>query len=240
MKNIKKLTFVSVVILSSLILSLVFPISVLADDATPPAEETSEVLPPTQEPVTTEAPVMTEAPIATEAPVIVEATPTAPGLAEAPATDTAPATQEASNVSVAEIVQAAVENDVTLADAGGHSLSLSSVEAAETLSTGDPFIVRSGITHRFLADCTGQPINATNTCTTSATPIQTAINFALAGETIFVESGVYNEQLTINTANLTLYGDPGNLTLAGVGSNAPVLDGSPVTQGSPFSQKVSP
>ena len=94
MKSIKKLTFVSVVILSSLILSLVFPISVLADDATPPAEATPEVLPPTQEPV------VTAAPAATDAPVIVEASPTVPASTEVAVTDAAPATEETSLAAV--------------------------------------------------------------------------------------------------------------------------------------------
>jgi hypothetical protein len=45
MKHPKKLTTFSILILFSLILSLVFPINVLADDATPPPVETPEVVP---------------------------------------------------------------------------------------------------------------------------------------------------------------------------------------------------
>src|SRR5215216_767185 len=214
MKTTKQLTIFSIVLLFSLISSIVFPITVLADDTTPPPGETSEPATQpaesviTQEPVATQEPVTIEEPVATKAPTIlpdfpitptieesspVEATPTAPAATEAPATQGSatqePAAPEEEPVDLTEIVSAAAENDLTLADADGEPLVLSTVETAETLATGDPYIIRSGVTHRFLADCTGQPINATNTCTQSSTPIQAAINFALAGETIVVEAG---------------------------------------------------
>ncbi len=45
-------------------------------------------------------------------------------------------------------------------------------------------------------------------------------------KTIYVQPGVYNEQLAVNLVGLTLWGDPGNMTGAGAGPSAPVLDGS--------------
>ena len=69
MKSTKKLTIFSIVLLFSLISSIVFPITALADDTTPPPGETSEPSNPTAEPVTTEEPVVTEEPIVTEAPI---------------------------------------------------------------------------------------------------------------------------------------------------------------------------
>src|SRR6266498_2910032 len=252
MKYTIKLNILSIVILFSLISSIVFPTSVLADDTTPPPAETSEVSPPIQEPVTTEEPPATsdvlpptQEAVTTEEPLVVDASPVPAATDEPLTADLIPsalpvmetqvaqesatsetAAPEPEKVDLSEVVSAAADNDVILADPSGDPLVLSTVAAAETLSTGDPYIDRGGIRHRFLADCTGQPINATNTCTVSSTPIQAAINFALAGETVFVLSGTYYENLVINTKNLTLQGDPGNLTQAGVGPNAPILDGN--------------
>ncbi|MDP1714919.1 MAG: right-handed parallel beta-helix repeat-containing protein [Anaerolineales bacterium] len=56
-----------------------------------------------------------------------------------------------------------------------------------------------------MTDCTGQPVDATNTCTVSTTPIQAAIDFAIAGETINVEAGTYTENVTI-AKQVTLLG----------------------------------
>jgi len=53
--------------------------------------------------------------------------------------------------------------------------------------------------------------------------IQEAVNQAEPGETIQVESGTYHEQVTINKP-VTILGDPGDDT-AGVGSEAPVIEG---------------
>jgi hypothetical protein len=49
-----KVTISSLVILLSLMLSLVFPTGVLADDNTPPETETAEVVTPPEEPPTPE------------------------------------------------------------------------------------------------------------------------------------------------------------------------------------------
>src|SRR5215216_5857789 len=223
MKSIKKLSVVSIVILFSLIASLVFPISVLADDATPPAEATSEVLPPTQEPVTTEEPVVTAAPVATDAPVIVEASPTVPASTDASTTDDASPTDGASDVNLTEIVAQLDTADLVLLDENGQSVPLASNEAAQALTAPDPIGCPPGV----------KPIAWGGTgvgCTSSYTSIQAAINdpLVVSGWTVYIEAGTYNEQITIQStkANLTLYGDPGNLTLAGVGPNAPILDGS--------------
>ena len=59
MQRTKQLSIFSIV-LFSLILSLVFPNNVLADDATPPPVETPVVLPPTEVPVATQEPAVTE------------------------------------------------------------------------------------------------------------------------------------------------------------------------------------
>ena len=217
MKNTKKLTVLSMIVLFSLIVALIFPISVLADDTTPPPAETPEVLPPTEQPVTTEEPV------ATEEPVIVEATPTAPAVTDVLATDEAPPAEETGDVNLAEVVVQLNDADLVLLDENGQSVPLASNQAAQALTAPDPIGCPPGI----------QPIAWGGTgvgCTASYTSIQAAINdpLVVSGWTIYIEAGTYNEQLTIQStqSGLTLYGDPGNLTEAGVGPNAPILDGS--------------
>jgi len=54
--------------------------------------------------------------------------------------------------------------------------------------------------------------------------IQTAINAATPGQTIYVYPGIYPEIITINKG-LTITGDPGDAS-PGPGANAPILDGS--------------
>jgi alpha-tubulin suppressor-like RCC1 family protein/archaellum component FlaG (FlaF/FlaG flagellin family) len=225
MKSTQKSSVISLLILFFLISSLIFPINALADEATPPADVTATA---TEAPVTevpiTETPAATEAPAtevpATEIPATEAAATAVPAMDVLPTEP--PAIPEPSEVtSLAEIVQDMATNDLTLVDETGVPVTLASNDAAERIATGDPYIDRGGIRYYFLTDCTG-----VSHCTTSANPIQAAINFALAGETIVVGPGIYNENLIINTANLTLMGDPGITTSPGAGPNAPVLDGT--------------
>ena len=238
MKYTKKLSVFSIVLLFSLISSLVFPSSVLADDTTPPPAETTEVVPPTEEPVETpQPPAVEETPIATatEEPVTEQPAAVDPALTPS-ASEEAPVEQETvaeeqEEISVAEIVSAAAESDIILADSDGDPILLTTVEATETIATGDPYFTRGGILYRFLpvGGCTAYG-GVSATCFESSTPIQSALdNVKLNGlpdnKTVYVEAGTYAEQIVIETAGLILMGDPGNTTVPGAGANAPILDG---------------
>jgi hypothetical protein len=246
MNHNRKATFFTIVILISFLSMLVFPVSVLADDTTPPSTEAPEVLPPTEEPVTESA--------------VVEATPDAPpetleagteeptageAATDVPAIDQGNEAGESEDIDLSEIVLAAAENNVTLADPSGEPLQLVTVEAAESLAAGDPYFTSGGVLYRFLppGGCAAYG-GVSATCTESSTPIQAALTFSETNipdlliapdgtlrRTIYVEPATYNEQLTINTANLTLWGDPGSLTVAGAAASAPVLDGSTWVKG---------
>ncbi|HSK65558.1 MAG TPA: hypothetical protein VK888_01410, partial [Anaerolineales bacterium] len=233
MKRTNKLTVLSIVLLFSLLSSILFPTAALADDATPPPAETAEVQ-TTEEPVVTEEPVSTEEPVLTDVPTeapVLEATPSpeevAPVVTEEPVSE-----EETEPVDLVEIVAQAAEAEVILADGSGDPLVLGTVDAAETLSTGDPWFIRGGVTYRFLpiGGCAAYG-GVSATCSESTTPIQSALddvnlNGLPTDSTVHVEAGIYNESIVISTVGLILSGDPGGATTAGAGNNAPVLQGS--------------
>ncbi len=191
-----------------LIFSMAAPITVFANDATPEEPTPGESTPPADEPVAEETPAAEEAIETSEAVETGEVpaetlAPAADGAAETPE---AAETEESPTETLADVVQALSESEAVLVDSEGEPLALASNEAAELLTNPDPYVDRAGVRHRFLADCTGQPIDANNTCTVSATPIQAAINFALAGETVVVLDGTFVENVNINKT-LTLSGN---------------------------------
>ena len=162
-------------------------------------------------------------------------------LVENEADPETPAEEIEGEISLATVVSDAAELDVTLADDTGEPLALGTVEATEILVEGDPYFVRNGTTYYFM------PVGgcgSLSNCTESSTPIQAALDDVAANgspdeiiasdgtlrRTIHVEAGVYEEQVVLadlpNLANLTLWGDPGDLAQPGAGPNAPVLDGS--------------
>jgi hypothetical protein len=129
------------------------------------------------------------------------------------------------------VVEDLADLGAVLLDENQEPVSLTSPEAVEILLAPDPYFVRGGVTHRFLTDCTGYPIDAFNTCTQTSTPIQDAVydvrdNGLPTDSTIYVEFGTYNENVIITVDDLTLYGDPGGLTTEGAGPLAPTLDGA--------------
>jgi len=108
-----------------------------------------------------------------------------------------------------DVVETLDQTDSVVLNDKGLAEPLVSPEVADALTTGDPYIVRGGTTYRFLhpGGCAAYG-GVGPTCTESATPVQAAIDFAVAGETIFIEAGVYTEQIFI-TKDITLQGSPG-------------------------------
>lgn len=178
----------------ALVMSLVFPSAVLADDGTPPPEETAEAVSPTPD-ETAEA-------VSLPPDETVEAVPPTPDeTAEAvsPDEDAADAVppEESPPASVAEIVEIMEEAGAVLADGNGDPIPLAAEAALGFLTVPDPYIIRGGVTYRFLpvGGCAAFPGDPN--CTESTTPIQTAIDFSVGGETVFVDPGTYVEQLVI-------------------------------------------
>jgi hypothetical protein len=139
-----------------LLLSLGHPMSVSADDGTPPSateepaqppveeEEPEAAPPPTEEsaPPLTEAPVVqetaaTEAPAATEVPVeeVVGVSP----IAESEGEEVSDEPGAIEELTVGEVLEAAPEDtQVVVLDENGEALPLVSTEAAEIVATADP------------------------------------------------------------------------------------------------------
>ncbi|MDK1079981.1 MAG: hypothetical protein QGD88_00745, partial [Anaerolineae bacterium] len=226
--------------------------SPVADD--PPAPTEAPVV-PTECPVaddpseiqefSTECSVADDAPELQEYPIESLDTGGGEGKVKSDSTDEeGPAEPESEQIS--EIVTDAAELDITLADESGEPLILGTVEAAETLAEGDPYFVRGGTTYYFMPISVG--CGSLTFCVTSENPIQAAIDdIAAIGapdllaapdgvdrRTIYVEAGIYAEQVIIhndanlNLVDLTLWGDPVDdmLMIPGAGPDAPILDGS--------------
>ena len=117
-------------------------------------------------------------------------------------TDEQPAVEE-SEESLVEVVEVLSAENVEVLSDEGEVLPLASEEAAEILASTDPFFW-NGVDEwiGYTLDGTGCPANVT--CLSSATPFQEAVTQAGAGNTVYVASGDYAEDVVINNANQSL------------------------------------
>ncbi len=186
--------------LAMLSMVLALPAPAFADPGDNP-QPTAEVVEQQDSSTSTE-----EAAAPTDAATVEEATATAEsGDVAIEATDE-PIVEE----NVADVAVALAETDSVLVDESGNPVSMASQAAEDAIINADPWYVDAGVTHRFFGagGCAGQPVDAFNTCTESATPVQAAINDAPAGSTVHVEAGTFEEQVTIDKS-LSLQGSAG-------------------------------
>ena len=208
----KKSLFSALITLCMLIL-LAFPSAVFAEDGQPAEPEAN--LPDPQVTVAAEG----EAPSdedGASAEETLEAEDTPAGEPEADPPDP--------EEDLSDIVKELNEANAVLMDEDGQVLPLTSKDAAEVMAAPDPWVVRDGVTHRFMADCTGY-----DNCTTTPTPIQDAINFAQEGETVYIGPGRFIEDIEIIGKNITLQG-------VNEGVNGPIIQ-SPDVIDADFSNK---
>ena len=216
-KTIKAL-FVFIVITA-----LVVPRPVLAQDVTSTPE-------PGATEIVTESPTEVVNETATEVPNDVSTEAAAETATEEPteaATETATevptevATENPVNgvtETVADVVDILAAEDVVLLDENGNPLAMGSTEAAEAIAVADPWFVDpadpTGMTViAYQSNCTGWSVPAGYTggaCNVSATPVQTAIDNAPTGSTVFLGAGIFIEEVDI-TKNLTLQGSAGTI-----------------------------
>ena len=205
-RTVKSLKFIFFMIV---IIALVSPMPVLAQDEGPTPEPTTAIEVVTDVPteVATEEP--TE--LATEEPL---ADPTVEPTVVPTDVVTEPLVVEP----ILEIVETAADAEVQLVDDEGNPVVMGSAASAELLSSNpDPWIIRGAITYRFLADCTPYlPNTATEICQQTSTPIQDAINFANSGETVNLSGTFSNETINISKS-ITL--DGGGVTTIFAPSN---------------------
>jgi parallel beta-helix repeat protein len=161
---------------------------------TPGVASAQEGTPPTSEPVSSGDVAETD-----DLPVTPE-----PAGTEVPVQETIEPVPSIETETVAEVAQALGEADAVLLGEDGDPIVLATQEAAEVIAGSDPYFF-NGTTWVGYSTSGICPAVVT-VCNTSSTPFQAAIDAALAGTTIYVETGTYAEQLVIDHS-LTLVGN---------------------------------
>ena len=119
-----KFSFVLIIAIFTLAVSLLFPFNVLADDGVPPTEAASDT------------------------------TPADPPVVEVVPEQSLPQVEDTPVVSTTETVQAMSDADVVLVDENSQPIPLATEQAAELLTNSDPYIIRGTTTYSFTsADC---------------------------------------------------------------------------------------
>jgi hypothetical protein len=221
MNTSKRFSFFSIAVLLSLVLSLIHPGTVFADGDTPPTDPPAAAvtLDSGTNPSTTEAAEATDSVPPAEAvtpdseinPSTTESVAANDSAATLTDTQDAVATEvPATGTSIMDTVQAITDSGATLIDANGQPIPLVSQQAAEILSQPmpDPIGCPPGV-----APNTGSWGGTGAGCTRSYPSIQAAVNDSLVvnGWTIYIETGSYAEDVTINK-NVTLTGQVGGAT----------------------------
>jgi hypothetical protein len=150
---------------------------------------------------------------------------------------------------LADVLAQATETGVVMADEDGEPLEMGTLDAEETLLTGDPWFTRydAGLGIDITIGYTtpsGSCAGVVDDCYHVLDPIQAALDNVAAngipnGESytdpalgtitihpIHIGAGTYIGQWTIVTDDLALYGDPGNVAAPGAGPGAPILSGT--------------
>jgi hypothetical protein len=216
LKKLMKILFVFIVITA-----MAVPQSVFAQDALPTSE------PVATDVVVADVPTEVATSAATETPVVEEtAAPTlvATEVATEIATEVAATETPVVEVeTVAEVVDALAEGDVSLVDENGNPLVMGSIDADEDIVAADPWFVNpadpSGLSVIAYMNPCPVPYVApapytSGVCTSSITPVQSAINAAPNGSTVHLGAGIFNEQITFDNRNLTLVGSGNSSIIA--------------------------
>ena len=105
--------------------------------------------------------------------------------------------------SISEVISYLNEEKIVLENDSGEAIPLSSNEGVEVLTNSDPFFWNSGTLRweGYSVDGTSCPANVT--CFADANPFQAAINAAPTGATLYVAQNTYDEDVVINTQDLS-------------------------------------
>ena len=104
---------------------------------------------------------------------------------------------------LSEIISYLNEENIVLENDSGEAISLSSNEGVDVLLGSDPFFWNSGTLRweGYSTDGTSCPTNVT--CFADPNPFQAAVNAAPTGATLYVAQNTYDEDVVINTQNLS-------------------------------------
>lgn len=165
--------------------------AVFADDGSQPAAEPAVVA---GEPAQEDAP-------ETAVDALVES-----GPEETPEESRDPSSEPSSEPAeeVEELVELLSEEGIELADENGDPLPLASQEAEEILNGRDPFFWDGSQWVGYTTTGSGCPANVV--CNQDDNPFQRAVNEAGSGNTIYVATGDYDEDVVVNTADLSFVG----------------------------------
>jgi hypothetical protein len=219
--------FMFSVITLALTISALGVTTAYADDATPPPATEEPAQPPTDEPFMVVEPTVTAEPVATQEPVATEG----PVATQEPAATEEPAatSTEEEAASVAEVLeQLPADTTLVVLDENGETLTLASDAAAQVLASPDPYFWVGSVYYGFTATDCNPGVPGDQAC---SNPIQAAVDYLSTilvatpdGGTIYVESGTYDEDVTINGGAWGL--PPGDLSLRGAGSGSTTINGS--------------
>jgi len=220
----------STFVMLAMMVLLVFPSPILAEVEEPPIEEPpaaeeeaiAEPEPAPEELDTAEEPEIEVTPEITLDPI--PAPEEEDAAAEEAVVEEAAAEEPVAEMveeSLAKIVEVLNEEEVILVDAGGEELSLATEEAAQALSSGDPWFLAndgSGEVIGYTCNTAGCVCAPTVTvCNHVTSPVQESINDPLStGQDITID-GYYQEQITIIGKDVNLIG-----ATTGGGISAPV------------------
>lgn len=216
-----KFNFFAIITIATLIAGLVFPSSALADDSVPPEQPATEISgdevsvegEATPTPEATETAVVetpresTATPESTETVLEVTAESTTP-------TSTEPVSQPV--VELTEIVGEMQDAGLILTDENGNPIPLAAESAQEALLAPDPIGCPPGV----------EPVSWGGTgigCTMSYSSIQAAIDdvAVIAGWTIYIDPGTFNENVNVNKS-VTLQGSGVGVTIVRPGAGSVV------------------
>jgi hypothetical protein len=185
----------------ALILLLVFPVSVFAQDEVPATEPDVAKGPTLPDPQVTAVEASAEADGVAENEALPD--PVVTIVVDADLGEAAAVLEETGEIApiandeVAEVFAAADEAEITLANTEGEDLSAASIETLEMLISDsvDPFFYNGTAWVGYTKTGTGCPVGVT--CNLSATPLQTAISAAPSGATVYVAAQNYGEAVSV-------------------------------------------
>jgi hypothetical protein len=200
-EKIVKIFFIMIIITAMAVPRAVFAQDELPTDP-PPTEVVTEAPVVEETAAPTEAPVVEETAAPTEAPVIEETDITTEVVTVVAVETAAPTEVPEVEEELSEVVTLLTEEELVIVDENGDALPMASQEAADVISSSDPFFW-DGTQWVGYTSTTGTCPSFVAVCNQVANPFTTALTVIPADSTLYVQSGYYDEEVTVSTAGLS-------------------------------------